>query len=391
MRSLARRHPDDLDAQTLFAEAVLDLRPWGWYTKDGSPNPGTEEVVATLESVLASNPEHSGAIHDYIHATEGSREPARAQRFADRLAQLAPGAGHLVHMPGHTYFRIGRYHDCMETNARPEEADNRYVAQCHAQGVYPLAYVPHNPHFGWACAAMAGESESALRMAALTAKHTDHSVMREPGLETLQHYSVIPLRAKTRFGRWEEILAEPGPPEDLKYPTGVWRYARGLALARTGRPDEAERELEALRPLAVDDDVEKVTIWVINGASQLLGIGARALAGEIAAARGDYEAAISELSEGVRLEDELRYDEPPDCHFPVRHMLGAVLLEAGRPEEAEAVCGADLSIYPDNGWSLLGLARSLEEQSKTAEAAAARARFERAWAHADVEIVSTRF
>ncbi len=390
MRELARRYPADLDARTLFAESLLTLRPWDRYARDGSPNPGTEEAVATLESVLASDPEHPGAIHYYIHATEGSREPGRAERFADRRAELAPGAGHLVHMPGHTYFRIGRYHDCVETNARAEEADNRYVAQCHAQGVYPLAYVPHNPHFGWACAAMAGESESAFRMAALTVKHTDPSKMREPGLATLQHYSVIPLWAKTRFGRWKEILAEPAPPEDLKYPTGVWRYARGLALARTGRPDEAERELAALRALVVDDEVEKVTIWDINSASQLLAIGARALAGEIAAARADYETAIAELREGVRLEDELRYNEPPDWHFPVRHMLGAVLLEAGRAAEAEAVYRADLSIYPDSGWSLAGLARSLEAQGKTEEAAGVRARFERAWAHADVEIVSSR-
>jgi tetratricopeptide (TPR) repeat protein len=391
MRAVAQRFPDDLDIQVLFAESLLDLRPWRWYTRAGEPEPGTEELVSILEAVLAKAPEHPGAIHYYIHGTEGSLAPERAEKYADRLPSLAPGLGHLVHMPSHTYFQIGRYHDGVRVNLEAEQADNAYVTQCHAQGVYPLAYIPHNPHFGWACAAMAGQSEQALRLAEMTVQHTDTSMLREAGMGTLQHYSVIPLWAYTRFGRWSTLLSQPAPPADLKYPNGVWRYTRGLAYARTERADLAQAEWEALRALAADDSLEQVTIWDINKASDLLQIAQSALAGEIAATRRDWTTAITHLREAVRREDALNYNEPPDWHFPVRHMLGAVLLQAGQAAEAERVYREDLQIHPENGWALMGLANSLVGQSKSGEAKGVTERFQKAFAHADVRILASRF
>lgn len=391
MRAVAQRFPEDLDIQVLFAESLLDLRPWRWYSKTGEPEPGTEELVAILEGVLARNPDHPGAIHYYIHGTEGSRAPERAEAFADKLPALAPGLGHLVHMPSHTYFQIGRYHDGVRVNLEAERADNAYVTQCHAQGTYPLAYIPHNPHFGWACAAMAGESAQALRLAESTVQHTNASMLRAAGMGTLQHYSVIPLWAYTRFGRWSTLLTQPAPPADLKYPTGVWHYARGLAYARTERADLAQAELDKLRALAADDSLEQVTIWDINTASDLLRIAESALMGEIAATRRDWNAAIAALREGVRREDALNFNEPPDWHFPVRHMLGAVLLQAGQSAEAERIFREDLEIHPENGWALMGLANSLEGQGKSQDARQVMERFRKAFAHADVRILASRF
>jgi tetratricopeptide (TPR) repeat protein len=391
MRDLARRYPDDLDAATLFAESLMDLHPWNLYDKDGKERPWTREIVGTLESVLKRAPEHPGAIHFYIHATEASRTPERAEKFADRLAGLMPGAGHIVHMPSHTYLRIGRYHDAFEINVRAAKADDSYVAQCRAQGLYPLAYVPHNVHFQLAAASMEGKSAEALRAADETNRKTDHGRMREQGMGALQHFSLMPLYARARFGRWEEILKWPAPSKDLLYPTGTWHYGRGLAYARTRRSDEAERELAEVKRILDGGGLEQVTIWDVNRASQLLRIAVEVLSGEIAAARGEADKAIARLREGVRLEEELAYQEPPDWYYPVRHSLGAVLLAGGRAAEAEAVYRQDLERHPENGWSLFGLAKSLEMQGKRAEAAAAGARFKKAWAHADVALTASRF
>jgi tetratricopeptide (TPR) repeat protein len=391
MREVQRRYPDDLDAATLFAEALMDTMPWQYWTKDGEPKPETGELLATLESVLKRNPDHPGANHMYIHAVEASPNPDRGIASADRLRNLVPGAGHLVHMPSHIYIRVGRYHDAVLANQRAIEADQDYITQCHAQGLYPLGYMPHNHHFLLASAAIAGESELAIQAAHHTAAMADQKMMREPGYGTLQHYYSIPLYTLAKFGKWDEILAEPAPAEDLKYPTGVWHYARGLAFTAKGQPQEAAQELAQLKAIAADPSLEKVTIWDINTSSSLLNIASEVLAGELAAKQGDYENAIAYLETAVSLEDNLNYDEPPPWLSPVRESLGAVLLEAGRAAEAERVYREDLKRFPENGWSLYGLAQSLRVQGKAEEARTVQARFEKAWKYGDATLSASRF
>ncbi len=391
MREVVRRFPDDLDAATLFAEALMDLHPWDFWLPDGTPQPWTAEILSTLESVLQRDPDHPGAIHFYIHATEASPQPERAEPYADRLGALVPGAGHLVHMPAHTYIRIGRYHDAAMANLDAMAADESYITQCRAQGLYPLAYVPHNHHFLAAAAAMEGWSAMAIEAALSTDAKTHHEMMGEPGMGALQHYSLMPLYVYVRFGRWDEVLGRPAPAADLLYPSGIWHYARGRALLAKGDVAAAEHQLWVLRAIAARSDLEQVTIWEINSAASLLHIAEQVLAGEIAARQGDTSAAIDILREGVRLEDALRYQEPSDWMYPVRHSLGAVLLQAGRPREAEAVYREDLAINRENGWALFGLMKSLQAQGKTAEAAQVKERFDRAWRHADVVLTASRF
>ncbi|WP_231510410.1 hypothetical protein [Fischerella sp. PCC 9605] len=385
MREVAKTYPDDLDAATLFAEALMNTMPWDYWQENGKPKLETQEILTTLESVLKRNPNHPGANHLYIHAVEAVR-PELGVVAADRLGNLVPGSGHLVHMPSHIYIRVGRYHDAAIANQQAIAADKEYITQYHKQGMYPLAYVPHNHHFLWAAATMEGNQKLAMQAAYDTAAMADEKQMREPGYATLQHYYSIPLYTLTRFGKWDEILAEPAPADDLKYPTGVWHYARGTALTAKGQLQEAARELEHLQAIAADPALEKVTIWDINTTANLLKIASEVLTGKLAAKQGDYEKAIAHLKNAVNLEDKLNYDEPPPWHYPVRQSLGAVLLEANRPTEAEIVYHEDLKRFPENGWSLAGLAKSLEAQGKTEEAQAVQKRFTDAWKHADLSL-----
>jgi tetratricopeptide (TPR) repeat protein len=390
MRELVRRYPDDTDAATFFTEALMVTTPWDYWREDGEPREVTEEMIGTLEAVLAADPGHPGANHLYIHVLEAER-PQLAAEAADRLRELVPGAGHLLHMPSHVYIRVGRYHEAVEANRIAIAADDSYATQCHAQGLYPLAYMPHNRHFLWAAATLGGDSSAALQAAREIADKTDHGTMRETGLETLQHFWATPLYALVRFGRWDELLETPEPGADLIYPRGVWHYGRAMALIRSGRLDEAAAELESLAAIAADPRLEEITVWDINTTAALLAIARSVVAGELAAARGDFETAILELELGAALEDGLNYDEPPPWHAPVRHNLGAVYLAAGRPESAERVYREDLEVFPENGWALYGLEESLRAQSRPAEADETHDRFAEAWAHADVELTSSRF
>lgn len=391
MGEVAKRYPDDADATALYAEALMDLHPWDYWEADGRPKPWTPKILRVLESGLQRWPEHPGLNHFYIHAVEASAHPERALPSADRLLHLVPGIGHLVHMPGHIYIRTGRYADVVTANELAIEADKRYLNQSRAQGLYPIGYVPHNQHFLSAAAAMAGMSEKALSAARQLASRQDPALMREPGYGTLQHYFMIPLYAMVRFGQWDPILREPAPESDLLYPTGVWHFARGMAYARSGQLDRADRSLAQLRKIAADTDLRQITIWEINTTYDLLQIATDVLAGEIAAKRGSYGEAVDHLRNAVRLEDRLTYDEPPPWYFPARHNLGAVLLEADRAAEAETVYREDLAKYPENGWSLYGLHLSLAKQGKTQEAEAVKRRFAKAWAQADVRLTASRF
>lgn len=390
MAEVVRQYPDDLDAAALYAEALMDTMPWDYWQEDGEPKPATREVLAQLEKVIEGHPRHPGALHLYLHAVE-EVNPEWGVDAADRLTDLVPGAGHLVHMPSHIYIRVGRYEDAAKANRKAIEADDAYVTQCHAQGLYPVAYMPHNHHFLWAAATFQGDSETALRSAEHIAHHVDRELLRAPGYGTLQHFFATPLYAQVRFGRWEEILNTPQPDADLLYPEGVWRYARALSLIRQDRRDEARAELARLREIAADPALDTVTLWDINGTADLLEIASEVVAGELAAAEGDTEEAVRSLEVAVDLESTLLYDEPPAWHQSVRQVLGAVLLEAGRAEDAERVYREDLAKFPDNGWSLHGLAAALDAQGRSEEADAVQVQLREAWKYADVELVGSRF
>ena len=393
-RSLVAQRPDDLDAAVLHAEALMDLQPWDYYDAALQPKGHTAEVVRLLESIMARDPEHAGALHLYVHAVEASADPGRGVVAADRLRDLVPGSGHLVHMPAHIYARVGRWHDAVLANQRAIEADDAYLALCrgNVQGVYPLGYVPHNHHFLWFAASMEGNSALATEAARHTAERTDlPELMREPGYAGLQHYWMTPWFARVRFGHWDRIVAEANPAPDLPYVTVIWNYAQGMAAVRQQRLDDAGRHLAALRLLAADPAMDALLVWDRYPLSHSARIAERSLSAELSAARGDHAAAVAALREAVAIEDGIPYDEPPGWHAPVRHSLGAILLAAGRAAEAEAVYREELRRNPGNGWSLFGLAESLRAQRRGGEADEIERRLAEAWDHADVRLTASRF
>jgi tetratricopeptide (TPR) repeat protein len=387
MRALWREFPDDPDAGVLFAEAMMDLRPWDLWTVEGQPRPGTEEILSTLESILSKHPDHPGACHYYIHAVEASSAPERALACADRLPGLMPGAGHLVHMPAHIYMRLGRYHDSAERNAHAAHTDQAYLAGRTAAGDYADSYYPHNLHFLWASLAMEGRQAKSLEVARELAERIDEEAAQKDKWKEL--FRVTPLWSMMRFGQWGELLREPAPRKGLRLHHGLWRLGRGLALAGTGRLPGAEGEhvvlLGLTKHLGRDRTPEEKTERV------LLKIAERLLAGEIAARRGKYDDAIKLLKDAVLLEDGLPYAEPPFWPIPIRHYLGATLLTAKRASDAEEVYRTDLAKHPDNGWACYGLMQSLQAQGKQAEAESVEQRFNTAWTHADVTLMGSRF
>ena len=389
MRKVAQTYPDDLDAATIFAEALMDTMPWDYWTEKQQPKPETQEVLTTLESVLERKPNHPGANHLYIHAVEAV-QPEKAIAAADRLGNLVPGSGHLVHMPSHIYIRVGRYRDAANANEKAIAVDRDYLTQCHAQGVYPLGYVPHNHHFLWFAATLEGNSKLATEAGNNVAEMVNPEMMREPGMGTLQHFYSVPLFTMIRFGQWDDILATPQPDQDLKYPTGLWHYARGLAYTTKGKLLAAKQELKLLTVLANDPELATVTIWDINTTQDILKIAQEVLAGELSAKQENYGEAIAHLRKAVKLEDDLNYNEPAEWSTPTRQYLGAVLLEANLPIEAEEVYREDLAIYPNNGWSLWSLAQSLKLQGKESEAKTVELQFNSAWKYADTDVSSMK-
>src|SRR5688500_7334528 len=392
-RKLVQQRPDDLDAATFHAEAMMDLQPWNYYDEKQQPKGNTAEIVSTLESVMSRNPDHAGALHLYVHAVEASANPERGAAAADRLRELIPGSGHLVHMPAHIYSRVGRWHDAVIANQRAIEADDAYLALCrgNTQGVYPLGYVPHNHHFLWFAASMEGSSALAQSAARTTAERTNlQELMRQDGFAGLQHYWLTPWFERVRFGRWDEIVSAPNPAPDLPYVTAIWHYAQGMAAVRQKRLDDARKHLDALRPLAADPVMEKLTVWDRYPLAHAAHIAERMVTAELAAANGRHDEAVAALNEAVAIEDRIPYDEPPGWHAPVRQTLGAVLLDARRPAEAERVYREELRRNPGNGWSLFGLAQSLDAQGKRTEAAGAQRDFATAWRNADVRLGASR-
>jgi hypothetical protein len=385
MRALQKKYPDDLDIAALYAESMMDLRPWGYWMPDGTPHEGTAEIAALMESVIQRNPKHPLALHLYIHLMEPVH-PGKAERAADLLLPLMPGAGHMIHMPSHIYQRVGRFADAVKSNDLAARADEDYITQCNAQGLYPMGYYPHNVHFLWFAATMDGRGQLAIENARKVASKVPDEAMKE--LPLLAGFRVVPYYALTRFARFDEMLKEPKPPDNL-YLTGVWHYARGLSFIAKNQLFDAERELLEVRRIAADKALE-FPMFSPNTGANIFAVAPAVLAGELHAARKEYDAAIAQLERAVRLEDALVYTEPSEWHYPPRHALGAVLLEAGRPREAEVVYWEDLRKTPENGWALLGLQQALKAQGKTDQAALVQKRFEKAFARADVKPSASR-
>lgn len=384
LRQVVRSYPDDLEAATLYAEALMDLSPWNYWTADGKPRSETPEILAQLERVMAASPDHPGANHFYIHAVEAV-QPERAVAAAERLASLMPGAGHIVHMPGHIYVRVGRYQDAIKANEHAVHADETYIRdQRPGAGIYTLGYYPHNYDFMAFAASMIGRSAQALGATEKMTTILPKEVLREPGMAFLQQHMTRHLQMKVRFSRWDDVLKAPAPADDLPHARAMWQYARGRALAARGNIKEAEAALEQVRATAKDPNVAPVRLE-FNTSGAILGIASEVLAGHVAAAQDDYRAAAAHLREAARLEEALTYGEPPEWSVPVRQELGIVLLRAGRAAEAEQAFREDLKRFPENGWSLRGLEMALREQGRTAEADKVKAQFDKAWATADVK------
>ncbi len=380
MRKVAAKFPADIDAQTLFADAMLNLRPWNQWTRDGKPQPGTLELVGVLERALARQPAHAGACHFYIHAIEASETPDRALPCAERLPRLMPGAGHVVHMPAHVFLRVGRYEAAARANIAAVEADKRYFAAHAANpGVYPMFYAPHNLHFLWSAYMLSGQGEKALTAARALAERVKLEEARAtPSLEVFLPPAILTL---ARFERWDAVLAEPAPPAELRYAAGLWHYARGLAFA--ARKDSPSAEVELKRVRALSTELKDDMIIVLNPAPALLKLAAEVLAGRIAAAERRFDQAVTHFRAAAGMEDALTFDEPPAWYHSARNLLGETLLDAGRPAEAAAAFRDDLRYLRETGWSLSGLERALRAQGKTQEADDAARRFKAAWKYAD--------
>lgn len=384
MEDVARRFPDDMDVRTMLAEGLMNTNPWKLWNADGKPGLGTPAILAALRKVLAKDPKHPGANHYWIHAVEASLDPARAVPSAEMLVGMMPAAGHLEHMPAHVYQRVGRYEESAEANRKGAAADVAYLKLTPAPDYYPM-YLIHNYQFLAYSAAMEGrraETVKALRDARSAVP--DSMLLAMAGLDWSIGYLYDGM---VRFGLWDDILAEPAPNPKLAGLTIAWLQARAAALAATGRVDEAKALLPDLEQAiaAVPADATQGQ----NAAKPLYEIGALKAKARIAVAEGKRDSAIALLREAVAKEDGLSYNEPSDEFFPVRHRLGAVLLDAGKAAEAEAVYREDLRRQPGNGWALHGLARALEAQGKDSKPV--KAQFTEAWRHADTELTASAF
>lgn len=388
MRAVHQRFPDDPDITVFYIESMMTLRPWAYWMPDGRPEEGTTEIVTLTESVLNRFPKHPGALHLYIHLIEPTATPERAEKAADTLMRLMPDAGHMVHMSSHIYQRVGRYADAMTSNQLAIEADERYLKQNKAEGIYPMGYVPHNIHFLWFAATANGQSKIAIEAAQKIASKIDDATLAEMPLTAV--FRMVPYWAWARFGLWDKVLNEPAPPATNPFLKGSWHYVRGLAFVATKQLAQAKQELTSLQHIMQDPSLHS-PLFSKNTAYTILRIAPEVLAGEIAAAQGQFQSAISYLEKAVRLEDALIYTEPAEWHFPPRLALGAILLEAGYPNEAETVYWEDLRRNRNSGWSLYGLLQALRAQNKMEEAARIEVRFNKAWAQADIALTGSRF
>jgi tetratricopeptide (TPR) repeat protein len=377
MREVSRRFPDDLDAATLFAESGMNLHPWGLWHQDGTPEAGTDEIVATLESVIKRDPNHLGAIHYYIHAVEASNNPERALAGANKLAALAPNAGHIVHMPAHIYIRTGDYEAAVQTNQKAAEVDRAYIKETGAQGIYPMMYYSHNLHFVAMCGAMNGRYAEARKNADLLVANVGPHVKDMPPLEG---FMTIPVAVEIRFHHWNEILKMPAPDPSMKTATVFWHFGRGLALAGTGKIADAESEYKIVSEAEAATPPDVIFQMPINNkAKDIMKIAENVLGAKIAMAKKDTAGAISQLREAVAIQDKLNYGEPPDWFYPVRENLGGALLMSGDSAAAEKVFREDLDRNPRNPRSLFGLQQSLLKQKRDYDAGFVRKQLDASW------------
>jgi tetratricopeptide (TPR) repeat protein len=384
MRVVARQFPDDLDVQTMFAESLMNVNAWKLWTLDGKANPGTDEIISTLESVLARDPRHPGANHYYVHALEASPDAAKAVVAAERLRGMMPAAGHLEHMPAHIMQRVGRYEDAAQANRNGAAADRVYLSKTQPLDYYVM-YVAHNFQFlGYSTAMQGRKADTLAVMTELRTVFPESAMIAMPGTDW---YGAEPYLAMLRFGLWQQMLAEPRPDPKLKLMTGGYLFARSAALAASNRIEESKStlaELDGLRAALPSDSTAG-----LNTAPDVLAVAAMIAKAQIAIAEHRRDAGIAALIEAVAMEDRLAYDEPADWFFPVRHILGAELLKAGRSSEAEAVYREDLRRNPMNGWSLFGLSQALRAEKKTGEAREVEAKFNEAWKRADITLTAS--
>ncbi len=382
MKALSARYPDDLDAATFYAESLMNLTPWKLWTPAGDPGPNTLEIVAVLESVLKRNPDHPGANHFYIHATEASKSPERALPSAKRLETLVPAAGHLVHMPAHVYVRTGDYVAAERSNTLAAEVDRAYIRETGAQGMYPVMYYNHNVHFESYAASMAGRYAAAKRSGDRLFDEVLPVVSMD---QMLEGFLLQPAFVAVRFRKWDDVRKMPDPGPKLPLLRAGWLWARAMAAAAQGDAPRASTLREAF-VIALEAIPEKSMAGPQNSAEAVLAVAADVLDARIAEAKGDSAAAIASWRKAVEAQDRLAYDEPPAWYYPTRESLGAALLRGGQAAEAEAVFRADLEQHPRNGRSLYGLSKSLEAQKKNVDAAFARAQFDTAWKDADTPV-----
>ncbi len=388
MGELWRAWPDDLDAGAFYAEAMMDTQPWDYWQADGrTPKGHAAEIVSTLESVITRDPNHPGALHLYIHAVEATTTPERAEAAADRLETLMPDAGHIVHMPSHIYYRVGRYADAEHVNELAAKVDEDYIATCRAQGYYPAGYYGHNIHFLWTSSEMSGRYEAALATARRLVKAVD-AVNLAPHYPFAELYAFTPVVTELRFEKWDAVLAEPPPPKALTLDRAVDLYAKGSAYAAKGDLANAQSDRDLLAAVIAVGDFSRYGGSLPAKAMAKMALDL--LDGEIARAKGDTAGAVTHFRAAYQGQLALPYSEPPFWHQPVSHLLGAALLADHRPAEAEAVYRESLKVYRDDGWALYGLAQALRAQDRSDEAAAIGGQFAAAWRRADVKLTSSR-
>ncbi|HMP81155.1 MAG TPA: hypothetical protein PKA41_00440 [Verrucomicrobiota bacterium] len=387
MRDLVKQHPDDLDAQVIFAEALMNTMPWDYWTRDRTPKPETEEILAALRFVLSRNPNHPGANHFYIHAVEAGPNPGQGLEAANRLLRYAPAAGHLVHMPAHIYMRVGQYHDAIVANELAIKADKDYIRSCRAQGFYPGVYYPHNIHFLWWAQLFEGRSQDALRTANEAARYANENYCGPSKAYEAPRLRHLPWLTLIRFGKWDEVLAIPQPANtnDFIVDRAMWHFARGLAFAGKQDAASAEREGKALSAIANSEAATQANTPIFP-VTDTLAVSAHWLAGKVAGARGDTNEMIAQLEKALAIESALPYMEPSFWPVPVRPTLAAALLQSGDATKAEAVFREDLQVWPRHAWSLFGLEAALRAQGKSQQADDVQRQFVAAWARSDVKL-----